>query len=87
MPDLNWTQHKKMNYSQHLRKTPEKALTTFLHDTASLYQYITVLQNQEFVAISWNLVKIAIFNKVLAIINLEIINIVFCVIISRIFQF
>ena len=42
----------------------------FLHGTACLFHSATV---PKIVAISWNLVKIAIFNKVLAIVNLEMI--------------
>ena len=38
MPDLDWTQHIKMDYTQNLRKKPSKdqnkILTMFLHDIA-----------------------------------------------------
>ena len=40
-----------------------------------LLAHLTVLQNQEFAAISWNLIKIAIFKDIMAIVNLEMIKI------------
>ena len=39
-----------------------------------LLGHFTVLQNQEFAAISWNLIKIAIFKEIMAIVNLEMIK-------------
>ena len=75
MPDLDWTQHIKMDYTPNLRKKPVKAK---LRPSQCFYMillaHFTVLQNQEFAAISWNLIKIAIFEKIMGIVNLEMIK-------------
>ena len=75
MSDLDWTQHVKMHYTLNLRKNPVKAK---IRPSQCFYMILlalfTVLQNQEFAAISWNLIKIAIFEKIMGIVNLEMIK-------------
>ena len=75
MPDLDWTQHIKMDYTLNLRKNPVKAkIRPFQCFYMIVLAHFTVLQNQEFAAISWNLIKMAIFKEIMAIINLEMIK-------------
>ena len=77
MPDLDWTQHIKMDYTLNLRKNPAKAK---IRPSECFYMILLphftayTLQNQEFAAISWNLIKIAIFKEIMAIVNLEMIK-------------
>ena len=75
MSDLDWTQHVKMHYTLNLRKNPVKAK---IRPSQCFYMILlalfTALQNQEFAAISWNLIKIAIFEKIMGIVNLEMIK-------------
>ena len=76
MPDLDWTQHIKMDYTLNLRKNPAKAkIRPSEWYYMILLAHLTVRQNQEFAAISWNLIKIAIFKEIMAIVNLEMIKI------------
>ena len=75
MPDLDWTHHTKMDYTLNLRKNPVKAkIRPFQCFYMIVLAHFTVLQNQEFAAISWNLIKIAIFKEIMAIVNLEMIK-------------
>ena len=75
MPDLDWTHHTKMDYTLNLRKNPVKAkIRPFQCFYMIVLAHFTVLQNQEFAAISWNLIKIAIFKEIMAIVNLEMIR-------------
>ena len=48
-------------------KGQNKTISMFLHDTACPL-------NQQFPEISWNLIKIAIFKEIMAIVNLEMIK-------------
>ena len=72
MSDLDWTQYIKIYISQ---KNPEKVK---IRPSQCFYMillaHFTVLQNQEFTAISWNLIKMAIFQEIMAIVNLEMIK-------------
>ena len=65
-----------MDYTLNLRKNPAKAK---IRPSECFYMillaHLTVRQNQEFAAISWNLIKIAIFKEIMAIVNLEMIKI------------
>ena len=65
MPDLDWTQHIKMDYTQNLRKNQLMAKIrpsqSFL---MKLLAHFTVIWNQEFAEISWNLVKSAILREI-----------------------
>ena len=75
MPYLDWTQHIKMDYTLNLRKNPVKVkIIPSQCFYMILLPHFTALQNPEFAAISWNLIKIAIFEKIMAIVNLEMIK-------------
>ena len=90
MPDLDWTQYKKMDYTLKFEEKPRKFKIRpsqfFLHYTACLFQ--SVKESGIILAISWNLVKIENLEEILAFVILEMIKIErICVRISRMFQF